>query len=130
VVAEAVAFPRLGAPWRWSGIAIAPLDEPEPRIAVYRVRGIPPAAALTDRIDRRFDDPWVARALATREGQAYLWWARVPVAAVERADGVANVTLRDLRFGRAYVPAAESWTPFAIRFRFEERSRRLIDVSW
>jgi hypothetical protein len=129
-IAEAVAFPRLGAPWRWSGIAIAPLEEPEPRITVYRLRGIPPGAALTDRIDRRFDDPWVARALATREGQAYLWWARVPVAAVDREDGVAVVTLRDLRFGRAFVPAAESWTPFAIRFRFEEHSGRLIDVSW
>ena len=129
-IAEAVAFPRLGAPWRWSGVAIAPLEEPEPRITLYRLRGIPPGAALTDRIDRRFDDPWVARALATREGQAYLWWARVPVASVDRGDGVAVVTLRDLRFGRAFVPAAESWTPFAIRFRFEELSGRLIDVSW
>jgi inner membrane protein len=129
-VAEAIAFPRLGAPWRWSGVAVAPLEEPEPRIAVYRVRRIPPEAAPMDRIDRRFDDPWVARALATREGQAYLWWARVPVADVERADGVAVVTLRDLRFGPAVIPAAESWTPFAIRLRFEERSGRLIDVSW
>lgn len=34
-IAEAVAFPRLGAPWRWSGIAIAPLEEPEPRITLY-----------------------------------------------------------------------------------------------
>lgn len=129
-VAEAVAYPRAGAPWRWSGIVVTPLEEPEPRITVYRVRGIPPQAALADRTERRFDDPWVSRALATREGQAYLWWARVPVADVERGNGLAVVTLRDLRFGRAVVPAAESWTPFAIRFRFEERSGRLIDVSW
>ncbi len=40
------------------------------------------------------------------------------------------VTLRDLRFGRALVPAAEGWAPFAIRLRFEQRSGRLIDVSW
>ncbi|HET6360652.1 MAG TPA: metal-dependent hydrolase [Gemmatimonadota bacterium] len=129
-VAEAVAFPRLGAPWRWSGIAVGPLEAPEPRIAVHRMRGIPPRATRTERIDRRFDDPWVARALATREGQAYLWWARVPVADVARTNGLAVVTLRDLRFARAVVPAAESWTPFAIRFRFDERSGRLIDVTW
>lgn len=129
-LAEAVAFPRLGAPWRWGGIAVSPLEEPEPRIAVYRVHGVPPRAALAYRVARGFDDPWVAKALATREGMAYLWWARVPVAGVERSSGVVVVTLRDLRFGRAVVPAAESWTPFALRFRFEERSSRLIDVSW
>jgi inner membrane protein len=129
-VAVAVALPRPGAPLRWSGMAVAPPEEPDPRIAVYRVQGLPPRAALVDRIPRGFDDPWVARAFATREGQAYLWWARVPVADVERSGGVAAVTLRDLRFSRAVVPAAENWTPFAIRFRFEERSGRLIDVSW
>ena len=75
-------------------------------------------------------DPWVARALATREGQAYLWWARIPVSGVERADGVVVVTLRDLRFGRTFAPAAESWMPFTIVFRFEESSGRLLDVSW
>ena len=129
-VAEAVAFPRLGAPWRWSGIAVAPPDQPEPRIAVHRMRGIPPDAAPADRIDRGFDDPWAARALATREGQAYLWWARVPVAEVARTESLAVVTLRDLRFGRGVAPAAESWTPFALRFRFDRRSGRLIDVTW
>lgn len=129
-IAETLAFPRPGAPWRWSGVAMAPLEEPEPRLALYRARGIPPKVALADRIDRGFDDPWVARALATRAGQAYLWWARVPVSDVQRADGVALVTLRDLRFGRSIPLAAESQGPFAIRFRFEERSGRLIDVSW
>jgi inner membrane protein len=129
-VAEAVAFPRAGAPWRWRGVAVAPEGTPEPRIATYRVRGLPPKTTPAGRVDRGFDDPWVARALATREGQAYLWWARVPVADVEHADGKAIVTLRDLRFGRGVVPAAESWTPFEIRLRFEERSGRLIDVSW
>ena len=129
-VAEAVVLPRLGAPWRWSGFAVAHAGAPEPRIAEYRVRGIPPRAVPAGDVDRGFDDPWVRRSLATQEGQAYLWWARLPVADVERADGMAVVTLRDLRFGGAVVPAAESWTPFAIRFRFEERTGRLIDVSW
>lgn len=127
-VAEAVAFPRLGAPLRWSGVAVASGGAPEPRIAVYRARGIPSKARLVDRVDRGFDDPWAARALATPEGQAYLWWARVPVADVERRDGIAVVTLRDLRFFRAIVPTAESL--FAIRFRFDEREGRLLDVTW
>jgi inner membrane protein len=129
-IAEAFAFPRLGAPWRWSGIGVAPPQAPEPRVAVYRVQGIPTLAALANRIDRGFEDPWVDRALATREGQAYVWWARVPVADVQRTDGLVVVTLRDLRFGRSFAPAAESWTPFAIEFRFEERTGGLIDVSW
>lgn len=129
-VAEAIAFPRFGAPWRWSGIGVAPPKALEPRIAVYRVQGIPPRAVLAARIDRRFGDPWVNRALGTREGQAYLWWARVPVADVEQTNGLVVVTLRDLRFGRAIAPAAESWMPFAIEFRFVERTGRLIDVSW
>ena len=129
-VAEAVAFPRVGAPWRWSGVAVAARGAPEPRIAAYRVRGVPPRAMPAGREVRGFDDPWVARALETREGQAYLWWARVPVADVERGSGMAIVTLRDLRFGRALLPAAERWTPFEIRFRYDERSGRLIDVSW
>ena len=55
-VAEAVAFPRLGAPWRWSAVAVARPEDPEPRIAVYRAHGIPPRAALTERVARRFDD--------------------------------------------------------------------------
>ena len=130
VIAEAFAFPRFGAPWRWSGIAVGPPGTFEPRIAVYRVRGVPPRAALSERIDRGFDDPWVERALATREGQAYLWWARVPVVDVEHAEGRVDVTIRDLRFGRGIAPAAERWSPFAIEFRFEERSGRLIGVSW
>jgi inner membrane protein len=129
-VAETFAIPRFGAPFRWSGFAVAAPDSLEPRISLYRVGGLPPEVTLVDRIDRGFDDPWVARALATREGQAYLWWARIPVSAVERADGVVVVALRDLRFGRAFAPAAESWTPFAIAFRFEERSGRLIGVAW
>lgn len=129
-VAEAVVLPRLGAPWRWSGFVVAPGDAPGSRIAEYRVRGVPPRVVRTGLVDRGFDDPWVGRALTTREGQAYLWWARLPVADVARADGTAVVTLRDLRFSRAFVPSAESWSPFAIRFRFEERTGRLLDVSW
>jgi inner membrane protein len=128
--AEAFAFPRPGAPWRWTGVAVAPPEAPEPRISLYRLRGVPVEAAPAARIDRGLDDPWVARALDTREGQAYLWWARVPVAEVERGEGTASVTLRDLRFGRRLVPAAERWTPFQIRFRYEERTGRLIDVTW
>ncbi len=86
--------------------------------------------ALAERFARGFDDPWVARALATPEGQAYLWWARVPVAEVERKGGAAVVTLRDLRFESPILIAAESRTPFAIRFRFDERTGRLIEVLW
>jgi hypothetical protein len=97
---------------------------------VYEVRGIPPGAVSAGRIDRAFDDPWVAAALATRAGQAYVWWARVPVAEVERTGGEVTVTFRDLRFSRAILAASETWTPFAIRFRFEERSGTLIDVEW
>lgn len=127
---EAFAFPRLGAPWRWIGVAVAPGHEAEPRIAMYRVRGLPPRVTLTGRVDRSFNDPWVSAALATRSGQAYLWWARVPVAAVGRADGEVTVTLNDLRYTRTILPTAETWTPFAIRFRFDERTGRLIDVAW
>jgi len=127
---EAFAFPRLGAPWRWIGVAVAPSHEAEPRIAMYRVRGLPPRVTLTGRVDRSFNDPWVSAALATRSGQAYLWWARVPVATVGRADGEVTVTLNDLRYTRTILPTAETWTPFAIRFRFDERTGRLIDVAW
>lgn len=129
-VAEAFVFPRLGAPWRWSGVTAAPRSEAEPRISMYRVSGIPPQATPLGRIERGFDDPWVAAALATRPGQAYLWWSRAPVAATQRASGEAIVTIRDLRYSRTLVPTAETWTPFTIRFRFEERSGELIEVEW
>lgn len=129
-VAEAFVFPRLGAPWRWSGVAAAPAASPEPRVAVYRVTGVPPVATQVGRIPRGFDDPWVAAALATRSGQAYLWWARVPVAETRRADGEVIVTLRDLRYSRTLVPTAETWTPFTIRFRFDERSTDPMEVTW
>ncbi len=129
-VAEAFAFPQLGAPWRWNGVAAAVVTSPEPRVAVYRVSGVPPEATAVGRIDRGFDDPWVAAALATRSGQAYLWWARVPVAETRRADGEVIVTFRDLRYSRTLVPTAENWTPFTIRFRFDERSDEPIEVRW
>jgi inner membrane protein len=129
-VAEAVAFPRVGAPLRWHGIVVAPVGVAEPRIGVYRIDGIPPEPVTAGRIDRAFDDPWVAAALVTRAGQAYVWWARVPVAEVERTGGQVIVTLRDLRFSRPILAASETWTPFAIRFRFDERSGTLIDVEW
>lgn len=128
--AEAFAFPRFGAPWRWNGIAVAPLDAAEPRVSIYRVRGVPPRASPAGRIDRGFGDPWVAAALATHSGQAYLWWTRVPVASIGRADREVTVTIRDLRYNRTILPAVETWTPFAIRFRFDERTGRLIDVAW
>jgi inner membrane protein len=129
-IVEAFAFPGPGAPWRWNGVAISPSTVAEPRIAMYRVRGLPPRATLTGHVARAFDDPWVMAALATRPGQAYLWWARVPVAAVGREDDEVAVTLTDLRYTRTILPTAETWTPFAIRFRFDERTGRLIDVTW
>jgi hypothetical protein len=109
---------------------VAPVGVAEPRIGVYRIDGIPPEPVTAGRIDRAFDDPWVAAALVTRAGQAYVWWARVPVAEVERTGGQVIVTLRDLRFSRPILAASETWTPFAIRFRFDERSGTLIDVEW
>ncbi|HET9333580.1 MAG TPA: metal-dependent hydrolase [Gemmatimonadota bacterium] len=129
-VAEAFVFPRPGAPWRWSGVAAAPRSTPEPRVSVYRISGIPPAVAPVGRIERGFDDPWVAAAFATRSGQAYLWWSRAPVAVTERESGEAIVTLRDLRYSRTLVPTAETWTPFTIRFRFAERTGDLLAVEW
>ncbi|CAN5836499.1 hypothetical protein BH20GEM1_BH20GEM1_14590 [soil metagenome] len=109
---------------------VAPAGAAEPRIGVYELHGIPPHSVAADRIDRSFDDPWVAAALTTRSGQAYIWWARVPVAEVERSGGHVTVTLRDLRFSPANFAASETWTPFAIRFRFEERSGTLLEVEW
>jgi inner membrane protein len=129
-VAEAFAFPRPGAPLRWQGVAVAPSFATGPGIAVYRLRGLPPQATLIRRVDRSFDDRWVSAALSTRAGQAYLWWARVPVAAVARSEGAVTVTMNDLLYTRTLVPTAETWTPFAIRFRFDERTGRLIDVTW
>lgn len=129
-VGEAVAFPRFGAPLRWQGVVVAPPGAEEPGIGIYQVRGLPPEPVLAGRVDRAFDDPWVAAALASRGGQAYLWWARVPVASVARGEDDVTVTLRDLRYSRALVPTAESWAPFDIRFRFDARTRTLIEVRW
>jgi hypothetical protein len=109
---------------------VAPAGADEPRIGIYQVRGIPPEPVLAGRVDRAFDDPWVAAALASLAGQAYLWWARVPVAHVAREGDDVTVTLHDLRYSRALVPTAESWAPFDIRFRFDARTRTLIEVRW
>ena len=129
-VGEAVVFPRFGAPLRWQGVVVAPAGADAPGIWIYQVRGIPPEPVLAGRVDRTFDDPWVAAALASRAGQAYLWWARVPVASVAREGDDVTVTLRDLRYSRTLVPTAESWAPFDIRFRFDARTRTLIEVRW
>jgi hypothetical protein len=128
-VGEALVFPRPGAPWRWSGVTAAPRPTPEPRVSVYRISGIPPETKPMGRIERGFDDPWVAAALATRPGQAYLWWSRAPVAVTERRGGEAIVTLRDLRYSRTLVPTTETWTPFTIRFRYREATGDLVEVE-
>ena len=128
--AEAFVFPRPGAPLRWMGLAVAPAEAPEPRIALYRIQGIAREPTPAGRVPRGFGDPWVAAALATRDGQEYLWWARVPVAATSRNGREVTVTLRDLRFSRTLIPTTESWSPFAIRFRYDEPTGRLIDVAW
>lgn len=129
-VGEAVVFPRFGAPLRWQGLVVAPAGAEEPGIGSYHLRGIPPEPVLAGRVDRAFGDPWVAAALASRAGQAYLWWARVPVASVAREGKDVTVTLRDLRYSRTLVPTAESWAPFDIQFLFDARTRRLIEVRW
>lgn len=129
-VAETFAFPRPLAPLRWQAVALAPPSTPEPRIARYAVSGVPPAPRLVDRVPRGFDDPWARRALATATGQAYLWWARVPVARVERGPGEVVVTLSDLRYRRTVAPAAEAWAPFSLRFVYDAASGALRDVEW
>jgi hypothetical protein len=129
-ISEAFAFPLPGAPLRWTGVAIAPPPAPEPRVSMYRLHGVTGGATPTARLPRGFDDPWVAAALATRDGQAYVWWARVPVASTAREGGEVTVTLRDLRFGRTRIPTSETWAPFALRFHFDARTGRLVDASW
>lgn len=129
-VAEAHVFPRLGAPWLWHGLAVAPRSRPEPRLVRYAVVGMPPTARLIERLELGFDDPWVRRAVATPAGQEYLWWARVPVARVERGPDRVTVVLRDLRFQRTILPAAETWVPFSIRFEFDPTTGRLLEVEW
>jgi len=129
-VAEAYALPLPFAPLRWQAIAVAPASAPEPRIARYRAAGVPPRLGTPERIERGFDDPWARRALATREGQAYLWWAVVPVARVEAGPDTARVTLSDLRFHRTIVPTAEGQGPFSLRFDFDPRAASLRDVEW
>ncbi|CAN5128258.1 MAG: metal-dependent hydrolase [Gemmatimonadetes bacterium] len=133
--AEVAAFPLFGAPLRWNGLATAPARAPEPRIARYAVTGIPPAARLVNRLDRGFENRWAARALATRAGQGYLWWARVPVARVGTAPGPSGdparvVVLQDLRYSATVIPTVETWTPFALRFHFDSESGRLRGVEW
>lgn len=117
---EVFAFPRFGAPLRWNGVAIAPPHVPEPRIARYRVGGVPPRARLRGRLDRGLEGPWVRRALATPAAQEYLWWARVPVARTRSSGGTVVVALRDLRFT----------TPFAVRFRFDPATSELLEIVW
>lgn len=137
-VAEAFAFPRLGAPFHWRGLAVGP-PGPEGgpasgQITRYPVSGILPALGAPERIERGFDDPWVARALATPAGQAYLWWAEVPVASVDStgdaARGEITVTLADLRYTRTLAPAAEVWTPLALRITFDPETGEVRDVRW
>jgi hypothetical protein len=129
-VAEAYALPLPFAPLRWQGIAVAPASVPEPRVARYGTAGVPPRLGPPERIARGFDDPWARRALATREGQAYLWWAVVPVARVEAGPDTARVTLSDLRFRRTILPTAEGQGPFTLRFDFDPKAASLRDVEW
>lgn len=129
-VAEVHVFPRLGAPLSWSGFAVGPAEDPEPRIAWYRATGVPPVVRLAARVERGFDDPWAARALATRDGQAYLWWARVPAATTSLAPGAVTVRIRDLRYTRTVVPTVETWAPFALTFRFDPASGDLLETTW
>lgn len=125
---EVRVVPRFAAPLRWNGFAVAPADSPEPRIAWYGILG--GDARLVGRLERGFDGPWVERALATRDGQAYLWWARMPVARTRVEGDVVEVAFSDLRYRPTIVPTVEAWAPFSLRFRFDRRTGRLIDVRW
>jgi inner membrane protein len=129
-IGEVQAFPQLGAPWRWQGLAVAPLTVAAPWISRYGVTGLPPEGRLEDRIPRGFDDPWARRAFATADGQAYLWWARVPLARVVARDERVVVTLADLRFSRTIVPTTETWGPFSVRFTFDRASGTLREIQW
>ncbi len=129
-VARAFASPRFGAPLRWTAIAVAPGSSPEPRIALYVARGLPPALRFAARLDAGFDDPLVRAVLATRQGQDYLWWAQVPVATVRRTDDTATVTLRDLRYSRSIAPTVESWSPFALHFDVDAATGRVLATRW
>ncbi|HUP19184.1 MAG TPA: hypothetical protein VM778_04430, partial [Gemmatimonadota bacterium] len=127
--AEVHVIPRPGAPLRWNAFAVA-AEAAEPRIAGYEVAGIPPEARLAARFERGLDDPWVARALATRDGQAYLWWARVPAATTRVEPHAVTVRIRDLRYTRTIVPTVETWAPFELRFRFDPATGALLDTRW
>jgi len=129
-VREAFAFPAPGSPWRWRGFAVAPAESLE--VARYAVSGLPPAARDPAFVARGFGDPWVARALDTRAGQAYLWWAEVPVASVDStgSSGAVTVSLADLRYVRSVVPTAEMWSPFSLRITFDRATGELREVRW
>lgn len=123
-------IPRFAAPLRWNAFATAPAAAPEPRIAWYEILGRPGSPEPVGRVERGFDGPWVVRALATPDGQAYLWWARVPVARTRVVGDTVEVALTDLRYRPTLVPAVETWAPFSIRFRFDPRTGSLLDVRW
>lgn len=127
---EVEAVPRFAAPLRYAGFAVASPPAPEPRIARYDVTLPPAAARARGRIERGFAGPWVRRALATRDGQAYLWWARVPVARTSIGDDAVEVALFDLRYLGPVAPALETWAPFSLRFRFDRGTGALLDVRW
>jgi len=94
IMRERTRSPQPGDPLTWEFIA-------ETAEAVYRhrVRVLPPAASGTTRTENGLDDPCVARAAATREGRAWLVFARHPVAMVVRQDGGCSVLLMDARYG-------------------------------
>lgn len=128
--AETFAFPLFGGPWRWEAFAVAPAGAPEPRIARYPARGVPPRPGPPERIASGMGDPWAERAVATRAGQSYLWWAAVPVARVAEGPDTVRVTLSDLRFHRSIVPTAEGAGPFSLHLDFDPRSGRLLGARW
>ncbi len=79
-------------PLRWQIIA-------ETQRAVYRHQfsiRTSPGAAL--RLPKRLDDPLVQQAADTREGRAWLKFARHPVALVSRAGGARQIYLLDARY--------------------------------
>lgn len=126
--AEIHVIPRFAAPLRWNAFAVTP--SAAPAIAWYEIVGGPRADEPVARLERGFEGPWVRRALATRDGQAYLWWARVPVARTRVEDEIVEVVLLDLRYRPTIVPTVETWAPFSLRFRFDRESRALLDVRW
>lgn len=87
-------FPLPLSPWRWHGVAWS-----GDSLVHAELKGIPPRIGPVEREPHGLDDATVRRALFTRPGQAFLWWARAPAGRVLGRDGSRTVVaLGDRRY--------------------------------